>query len=546
MTVLIFIVLLCFTIPGSAAAQSGTSAYSIAGTVVDAVTGNLIPHAEVSLELENDATVLAADSSGRFRFDRLEPGKYRLYAGAPGYARQGLNQHGAFFTGVVVGNGLDSEHLTFRLHPQAVIYGRVSDENGEAVRNATVQLFLMPKRPSEHASVLVQAQTNDLGEYRFAQLLTGKYCLVVQTQPWYAQTGFAYDPEPAANDAAGRFINFSSRRKPDPALDFVYPVTFYPGVTNERSAGELNFSEGETEQANIQLRAVPAVHLRLSNLPPDRTNPPNIGAFQSVFGTLAAMMPIQVAQISPGEIEIAGLPPGDLTFTVNRNGETGQDVQTIEANVSGGDTLDASKQLLSANVSGRVILPEGSAEVGEATIVLLRDGNPATVKPLNKDGTFSIAAVPVGTYGVLVNLSGQPKYIRKVIAAGAKTSGRNLTIAGTNAVQLTIVMGQEVGEISGIAMHDGHAVDGVMMLLVPESGENLDEESRMDQSDSDGSFLLGFIVPGKYRLLAVQDGWSLDWRNPAVLKPYLEKAQPLEIVPNDIRKVTVEAQSRLK
>lgn len=543
MTVLIFVAFLFFAVLGNTAAQSSAPAYSIEGVVVDAVTGNPIPHAELSLEIQNDEITVAADNSGRFRFDHLEPGKYRLYAGALGYVRQGLDQHGAFFTGVVVGNGIDSEHVTFRLHPQAVIYGRVSDQNGEAVRNASVQLFSLPKRSTEHPSVLTQAQTNDLGEYRFAHLLAGKYCLVVQTQPWYIQAGITYVSEPNEN-ATRPWDSFNTKMRSDPALDVVYPVTFYPGVTDERSAGELHLSEGEVEPANIQLRAVPAVHLRLSNLPSGDKNPPNFGVFQKVFSTLAMGLPVRFAQISPGEFELAGLPPGELTFTVNRNVEPGQSPRTIEANVSGGDTLDASKPLPSANVSGRVIVPEGFPEAAEATIMLLRDGDQNASARLNKDGTFSMAAVPVGTYTILVNVPGQPKYIRKVSASGARTSGRGLFIAATNDVHLAIVMGQAVGEIAGIATHDRHAVDGVMVLLVPESGETLDDESRMDQSDSDGSFLLGSIIPGKYRLLAIQDGWGLDWRNPSVLNPYLEKAQPLEIVPNEKRNLTVEVQSK--
>ena len=43
-------------------------------------------------------------------------------------------------------------------------------------------------------------------------------------------------------------------------------------------------------------------------------------------------------------------------------------------------------------------------------------------------------------------------------------------------------------------------------------------------------------------LLAIQGGWSLAWRIPTVLKPYLEKAQSLEIAPSDSKKITVEVQ----
>jgi len=85
-----------------------------------------------------------------------------------------------------------------------------------------------------------------------------------------------------------------------------------------------------------------------------------------------------------------------------------------------------------------------------------------------------------------------------------------------------------------------------MVLLLPDSLENIDDDSRMYQSESDGSFLLGSIVSRKYRLLAIQDGWNLDWRDPAVLRPYLTKALPLQIEPNDSKKFTLEVRAKIK
>src|SRR5262249_44410124 len=200
----------------------------IAGIVVDARTGNPIRHAELTLDGEELSAV--ADDSGRFRFDHREAGKYRLYASAAGYVREGLNQHGAFFTGVVVRDGLDSEQIIFRLHAQALIHGRVTDQNGQAIRNATMQLFFVPRNPTDRPSFQAQSQTNDLGEYRFAHLLTGRYFVVVHTQPWYAQTGFAFAPIQISNS---HDLPPLSDGKPDPALDVVYPITFYPGATDE-------------------------------------------------------------------------------------------------------------------------------------------------------------------------------------------------------------------------------------------------------------------------------------------------------------------------
>jgi hypothetical protein len=535
-------VLMAVGFPAAAIAQSANSVYSIAGTVVDSVTSNPVRRAELSIILNREEVSAFSDESGHFRFDHLQPGKYQLYASAFGYVRQGLNQHGAFFTGVVTGNGLDSEHIIFRLHPQALIHGKVTDQNGEPVRNASVHLFAIPKRLGQLPSMQGQQQTNDLGEYRFAHLLAGKYYVAVQAQPWYAQSGFNYVP---VETETANFRAFSRRRpgKLDPALDVVYPVTFYPGVADERSASEVSVSEGETAEANIPISAVPAVHIRLTNLPAD--TPPSINIFRKVFGSFPIGTGVQTMQIAPGELEITGLPPGEITLTVINPGSTGQSERTLEANLTGSDTLDAAKPLPTATVSGRVLLPAGSLPIADAAVILLKDGGPGSFGRLTKDGTFTLGSVPLGSYRILVNLLREPKYIQKVSASGAKVSGRDLHIAATNDVELTIVMGGGLGTVTGMAMLNDRGIDGVMVLLVPESGTNLDEDAHMDQSDSDGSFQLAGIVPGKYRLLAIQNGWGLDWRDPAVLKPYLEKAELLEISASETRKITVQVQKRI-
>ena len=543
MSARILLVVLFLLRPVAVTAQSPASEYSIAGTVVDAATANPIPHAELTLFIKSDDATTTADSSGKFLFNHLEPGKYQLYARASGYSSQGLNQHGSFFTGVVVGNGLDSQHIVFRLHPQAVIFGKVTDERGEAVRKASVQI-VSQNRNSPGRSLTSQMQTNDLGEYRFAGLLPGKYFVAVSAQPWYAQIGFRFLPEVSSNTQVAIVDLGRANTKTDPALDVVFPLTFYPGVTDDRSAGELNVHEGETMQADIPLRAVPAIHLRLTNLPPDQTAPPSISAAQRAFGSAYSGSSVQVAQISPGEVEVAGLPPGDVILTLQAPNGDWRDFQSLEVDATGEATVDASKTLPTAVISGRVI-SQDSAAVPAVGAVRLEGRSRSGLTNVKKDGAFSFHPLPIGTYEVLVNLN-PARHIQKISASGAKTAGHHLMIASPGDVQLTIVTGLGIGQISGIARLNTHPADGVLVLLLPDSAEDVDYDRRVDQSDSDGSFFLPNIIPGNYRLLAIQDGWDLDYRDPAVIKPYLAKAQSLQIAPNDRTKLTVDVQPLIK
>jgi hypothetical protein len=73
-----------------------------------------------------------------------------------------------------------------------------------------------------------------------------------------------------------------------------------------------------------------------------------------------------------------------------------------------------------------------------------------------------------------------------------------------------------------------------------------DDALRIDQSDSDGTFSLRNILPGKYWLMAIQDGWDLEWANPVVLQPFNAGAQVMQIAPDETKKMTVNVQRKPK
>src|SRR5690349_19443092 len=161
-----FLILVLLSLTAQASPQRQVAAgYRISGGVVDAVTNGPVPRAQVTISLGNDATTTTSGNDGRFAFAGLQPGKYVLYATALGYVQEHYDQHGSFFVGIAVGDGQDSEHLVFRLHPQAVIHGRVTDQRGEAVRGAQVLLIASDSNRGGRAKfVRAQVLTNDLGE----------------------------------------------------------------------------------------------------------------------------------------------------------------------------------------------------------------------------------------------------------------------------------------------------------------------------------------------------------------------------------------------
>lgn len=86
-------------------------------------------------------------------------------------------------------------------------------------------------------------------------------------------------------------------------------------------------------------------------------------------------------------------------------------------------------------------------------------------------------------------------------------------------------------KVEGFVKRAGKAAAGVMVVLVPTDPESNVELFRRDQSDSDGSFALPDVVPGSYTVIAIEDGWSLDWSRPTVLARYTPRGQKLTTGP---------------
>ena len=116
-----------------------------------------------------------------------------------------------------------------------------------------------------------------------------------------------------------------------------------------------------------------------------------------------------------------------------------------------------------------------------------------------------------------------------ISAEGAEVSGHSLTVApGSSAeVSLTLVGGSV--NVEGIAKHAGKPFAGAMVVLVPKSPETDRELFRRDQSDLDGTFSLRNVVPGSYTLLAIENGWDLEWSQPAVIAAYLSHGRTIEV-----------------
>jgi hypothetical protein len=543
----------------TAAQQSATSGgsaeqFRISGTVVSA-NGEKLSATRVHIApTANPAAVLeyVTGADGRFLFENLPSAKYALTASRRGFREQAFDQHGNYSTAIAVGPNLTSENLVFRLNPDAEIFGKVT-EDGDPVPNGTAMLF---HHAAEEGLPLTHfaesAPIDDQGTYRFRHILPGQYFVAIEAEPWYAQHQFT--PVPQQNNGADSFTVTTVRgnttesstgvrgaRLPesDPKLDVVYPATFYESATDPPAATLITVSPGEKYQADISLHAVPALRLRVHMKVDDPAQQPSLYVTQPLLGAPAQGSHGMMQRIGD-DFELVGLPPGNAVLNVQTQSKTRQE----ELDLSSDTEIDVSDKSPSGPLTGVVTFPGAESPPQNVSLMLINRKSGTNLNaPIASDGSFSIQEwIPPGSYQVYVNNASG--YVpERISATGARVVGHTVEIKANEPVRLSIVMSRQLGRIDGTAFLQDKPFAGAMIVLVPNDPTHNPTAFRRDQSDSDGTFTLPSILPGKYTLIALRDGWGLEWSNPAVYGQYMTAGRELEVAANGKYTAKVDVQS---
>jgi protocatechuate 3,4-dioxygenase beta subunit len=103
---------------------------------------------------------------------------------------------------------------------------------------------------------------------------------------------------------------------------------------------------------------------------------------------------------------------------------------------------------------------------------------------------------------------------------------------GASPVDVTFEMADIAIEIDGTVQgSDGKPLSGALVVIVPEDPEHNQNIFRRDQSDTDGTFKLRVVMPGRYTLVAIQDGWDLEWSNIEVMRRFLARGRSIQVLP---------------
>jgi protocatechuate 3,4-dioxygenase beta subunit len=469
--------------------------------------------------------VVETDAQGRFTFAGLDAGKYQLSAERQGFLRQnyGARKYSGAGTPVLVDEGQNVKAIVFQLSPQAVITGKVLDEDGEGVAGQPVRALRYVYRGGRRQwSAVGTVQTSDIGEFRLPNLEPGRY-LVSSSAP-----------------SGGLNRRQLESSEPLPSVpDMMYATTYYPSTTNASTAIPIDVGVGgELRGIDVRLlkTQVYRVRGRVAGNGVGGTGG-RAGAAVTATVTLTARdgvpgSPITGAALGPeGQFELRNVPPGQYTAMAQSRGGGQEFIATQPVDVVGNHVEGLVLTMVAGGeVQGSVKVVDATAppELKNLSVMLRPVGFAGSAPPrvrVGEDLNFTLKSVPPVRYAVTVTGVPETCYVQSV-----KYGGSEVTDAGvemTNGGVLEVTVSAAAAQVDAVVVDkDGKAGWHAVVALIPQDGGL----TVVQTADENGMLSFKGLKPGDYRLLAWDDVEAGAPYDPDFLKPFeaLSKSVKLE------------------
>lgn len=514
-------------IPDSAAQGQPRS-----GTPGVSLTASAAPQTPGASPQAPRTTVTGAD--GAFRFDDVAEGTYRIYVRREGMVA-GRPAHGLSPQQIRVRAGTPVTGLRYSLTPQAVISGRVVDDEGEPVQG--VQVMALRRAPPEARMSYQPAgpgvQTDDRGEYRLRNLPPGRY--LIQAAPLAQGTMNVPENQRTALAAA-----------------------FHPDASSPQQAIWISASAGQ-EVANVDVRLRRVAVRRVSGKVLLEDGRP---AERFMVNTLDRNAPMtffmsgrMAMSREPGSFVLESVPPGSYTLMarlMDPQNPVMQRAAIAQVEVGDRDVEGVEIRFLPPFVlRGQVRVEGPGAEEArprlgtmQVSLIPSPSGMSFGQAAVKEDGSFEVTMHAPGRYRLFLYQGASPQlYVASIRTSGGSDVTQEIDLSSGASESVIITMRTDAALITASrppVEKEDELCNPYYAAAVPVS--EADRASRAPLTtpvDDSGQAVLFPLPPGEYYVFGVCTADLTLISDPDLLESLIQRAEKIRVQAGEQKTITL-------